>query len=142
MGRTMSSVPEELHASHSANGIIRPGCKFCNPAFVHYVELTAAEPAFDGWRGLPTLKFECRGNRTAECHQYPESCGCESFPCGHPYISHEQCWMQDWFDSNCVSYAGEDNDDMQEGCLPRDVTRSGPITTSWEDEYVEWEWAG
>lgn len=136
----MSSVTEELHNSHSANGIKRPGCKLCEPTAVHYVELTAAEPTSDGWRDAPSLKFECRGDATAECHQYPDSCGCESFPCGHPYVSHAKCWMQDWFDTNSASYEGEDGDFMAEGGLPRDVTRSGPISTSWEEEYVAWEW--
>jgi len=48
--------------------------------------------------------------------------------------------MQDWFDTNSASYEGEDGDFMAEGGLPRDVTRSGPISTSWEEEYVAWEW--
>lgn len=136
----MSSLVEALHQSHAANGIIRPACKLCHPEAVHYAELTASAPDMHGNREAPTLKFECRGDSNAKCHQYPDSCGCESWPCGHPYVSHEKCWMQDWFDTNCVSYSGEDNDDMEEGGLPRNISRSGPISTSWEEEYVAWEW--
>lgn len=136
----MNSILEALHETHAANGITRPNCKLCNPEAVHYVVLTAAEHGGDGQRDKPTLKFECRGNATSKCHQYPDACGCESFPCGHPYVSHEKCWMQDWFDSESASYEGDDGDHMEPGGLPRDVTRSGPITTSWEEEYVAWEW--
>lgn len=136
----MSSVLEALHETHAANGIHRPGCKLCEPHAVHYVELTAAEPDIHGNRDAPTLKFECRGNASSECHQYPDNCGCESFPCGHPYVAHAECWMQAWFDGDCASYEGEDGDHMEQGGLPRDVTKAGPISTSWEDDYVAWEW--
>ncbi|MFJ4026047.1 hypothetical protein ACIPWF_00675 [Paenarthrobacter sp. NPDC089989] len=136
----MSSVTEALHQSHAANGIKRPGCKLCRTDAVHYVELTAAEPDLHGNRDAPALKFECRGDSTSECHQYPNNCGCESWPCGHPYVSHAKCWMQDWFDGDSASYEGEDGDYMTPGGLPKDVTRAGPITTSWEEEYVAWEW--
>src|SRR4029453_14828246 len=81
--------------THLPNGIIRPACKLCNPQpeHLHYVKVTAAEPDEDGWRDEPEVKFECRGNASSKCRNYP-GCECEywSDDHEHPSSPQDECW--------------------------------------------------
>ena len=88
----------------------------------------------------PRIEFVCAGDRTADCHRYPD-CDCESWEWDeddhpHPYVEHEKCWMQGWFDSDATdpSYDTLDECDITPGM-------SGPIATSFQGEYVEWGFA-
>ena len=107
----------------------------------HYVTVTAAPADEDGWRPPALVEFECRGNRDSKCHQYPD-CDCEGWDDEHEhlFVPHNECWVQGWFDSEYGAvYDGEDADDMDESCVPRDMTKAGPVTVSYEDEYLSWE---
>lgn len=94
----------------------------------------------------PTAKFECPW-LYGDCHFYP-ACECESWDGnhlaehgpGHERVWHEECWMQGWFDSECgACYEGADAYDMNDSGLPNGMNRAGDIITSWEYEYVGWE---
>lgn len=87
---------------------------------------------------LPRIEFRCAGDRTAECHRYPD-CGCESWGSDedehpHPFVEHGECWMQGWFDNDGI----DPSTDLLAEC---DITpgMSGPIKAWFEGEYVEWE---
>jgi hypothetical protein len=93
----------------------------------------------------PIVKFECPW-LYGSCHFYPD-CQCESFGedhfeehgVGHERVHHTECWMQGWFDADCHVYEGDDADDMNDTCLPATMNRAGQIVTSWEMDYVGWE---
>lgn len=93
----------------------------------------------------PIVRFECPW-LYGDCHFYP-ACQCESFchdhfrehGVGHERVHHEECWMQAWFESDGHSYEGDDGDDMQDTGIPFGMSRSGEILTSWELDYVGWE---
>lgn len=112
---------------------------------VHYVTVTPGRADEDGWRyEEAAVKFECRGNQGSECHQYPD-CDCEYWDDNHehPRVKHDECWMQGWFDSEVGHvYDGADGDDRDDTCVPRDMSRSGPIATVFDiDGFVEWRFA-
>ena len=111
---------------------------------VHYVTVTPGRADEDGWRyEEAAVKFECRGNQDSECHQYPD-CDCEYWDDNHehPRVKHDECWMQGWFDSGTGHvYEGLDSDDRDDNGVPRDMARSGPITPTFEMEYVSWVFA-
>lgn len=93
---------------------------------VHHVVINA-----DG-----QIRFDCTATRDAECHQYPD-CTCESWDRNdhqHPFVPHDRCWMQDWFDNDGINPSSDVLDDC-------DYTpgMSGPITTAFCQDYVEWE---
>lgn len=110
----------------------------------HYVSVEAFAYSGDV-EFSPIVKFECPW-LYGDCHFYPD-CQCESFGddhfeehgVGHERVHHDECWMQAWFDSGCHSYEGDDGDDMQDTGLPVSMNRSGEIVTSWELDYVGWE---
>lgn len=112
----------------------------------HYVAVESF--SYSGDTDFPPLvKFECPW-LYGDCHFYPE-CQCESWDSdhfkehgvGHERVHHTECWMQGWFDSECGHvYEGDDADDMNDDtCLPSTMNRSGEIITSWEYDYVGWE---
>ena len=108
---------------------------------VHYVKVTAAEPDEDGWRDEPDVKFECRGNESSQCRNYP-GCECEywSDDHEHPSIPQDECWMQGWFDVGGHCYIDDGAHDMDDTCLPRDMTREGFIVASFDGDCLTWEW--
>ena len=110
---------------------------------LHYVTVTQ-----DGTDGLPLTRvtFECRGDETSPCHLYP-ACDCESWGPSHehPHVTHDECWMQSWFDGfsadDIAANYSPPSDDPDEGWYSaRDLPAlSGPIVT----EYVyglRWWW--
>jgi len=101
-----------------------------NPAEViaeHTVRITA-----DG-----KVEMTCHGDSTAACHQYPD-CECESGETDdhqHPFVAHDQCWMQYWFDNDDIDPSGDvlelQNCDYTPGM-------QGPIAITFCHEYIEW----
>src|SRR5216117_4431587 len=107
----------------------------------HYVTVTC-NPDADGDPGIPSVKFECRGNRDSECHSYPD-CDCEGWDEDHaehhPFVKHDECWMDGWFDSDAHVYTGADACKWDDTCVPRGMNRSGPIAACYDlDGCVEW----
>lgn len=104
---------------------------------LHTVEITGDPDDPATWR----IKFTCHGDRDAECHSYPD-CGCETWnrvdPC-HLFVPHEKCWMQQFFDN--AEWGGIDP--LPETFADCDITpgMSGPITTWFNGEYIEWHFA-
>lgn len=89
------------------------------------------------------LTFECRGDRTSECHIYP-GCECENWSLEHdkehPRVAHDDCWLEQWFGigHDVCPYAPPSDDlNYLESDLPE---RSGPITFEY-DECILWRWA-
>ena len=85
--------------------------------------------------------FVCHGDRDSDCHSYPD-CDCESWGDDHehPFVPHDECWMQGWFDNNAIEYLGVDGDVRNYGYEPP-AHRSGKITANFEGDYIEWDWA-
>lgn len=99
---------------------------------LHTVTVTGEE---DG----PRIQFTCHGDRDSECHIFPD-CGCETWIRGeheHPSVPHGLCWMQDWFDNDSIDPSAQDPTALADcGYRPG---MSGPITTHFNGEYIEWE---
>ena len=108
------------------------------PEHLHFVTIET-----NPYDGEPVAKFECKGTATSKCHQYP-ACDCERWDDDHehPNVSHDECWIQGWFDSGPGAvYTGTEYDDMYDDGLPRPhEPKTGPVTVSFEDEWVAWEW--
>ena len=86
----------------------------------------------------PRIEFTCHGGIESACHNYP-GCDCESWErVGHPHsiVPHDECWMQGWFDNDCISPMGEQS--SLDDCEYK-VGMSGPINTEFCHDYVEWE---
>ncbi|OZC55124.1 hypothetical protein CH289_07805 [Rhodococcus sp. RS1C4] len=87
------------------------------------------------------LEFTCHCDRNADCHRYPD-CECESWDAdheseyGHPPAPHDECWMQAWFDNDCVCPNLDCIDDHKGEA---EIGMSGPITAAFCEDYVEWE---
>lgn len=109
---------------------------------LHYVTITPAKPDEDGWRDVPSVVFECRGDVESECHSYP-ACDCEYWAEDHehPFVKNEECWMKGWFYNESFIYEGEDADDMNDNQVPRDLERSGPVSVSFDVDYVSFEFS-
>jgi hypothetical protein len=119
---------------------------------LHTVTVTTRlddEGTEDERRRVDQIKFTCTAAADAECRTYPKDCGCERFVWnearthdveGHARTSGNECWMQDWFDCEGAVFTGDDADDMRDDCAPA-IDRTGLITTSWMDEWIEWDWA-
>ncbi|GAC81684.1 hypothetical protein SAMN04488550_4156 [Gordonia malaquae] len=103
----------------------------------------------DDWTSYENVRIEfaCSGDETSECHQYPD-CGCADWDDHHEAnlgpehaaVPHKQCWMQDWFDNDCIVPMTED----VVFPLIRDDGRwkpgmSGPIRTTFELDYIAWQ---
>jgi hypothetical protein len=111
----------------------------------HYITVTAQFDA-DGDELEPEVTFECPWKYGA-CHFYP-TCSHEEFDAhhyedhgpGHEREHHGQCWMQDWFEAGAHVYDGDDREQNNgDYCIPAGMTRKGWITTSYEGDYVAWE---
>lgn len=120
-------------------------------AHFHSVTVTTAvddEGTADEYRIVDRVKFTCSAPPEAECRTYPKHCGCERFEWnearthdveGHPRTSGNDCWMQDWFDSEGAVYQGNDGDDMRDDCVPA-IDRTGLVIVTFSDEWIEWDW--
>lgn len=97
--------------------------------------------AITGDEEHPRIEFTCHGGAESACHNYP-ACDCESWDDDHhhPKVTHLECWMQGWFDNDCISPMAEDvvmpTVDNDHGYT---VGMSGPITTIFCHDFVEWE---
>lgn len=112
----------------------------------------------DGPR-VSAVNFTCTAPADASCRTYP-SCDCEIFTecddpvlhaedehtetarhdySGHPYRSHQECWVQGWFDNGGAIYAGPDAGGMRDDQVPA-VVRTGHVAVSFMEDYVEWTW--
>ncbi|MEV0357157.1 hypothetical protein AB0H71_13955 [Nocardia sp. NPDC050697] len=101
---------------------------------LHWVAITGTEDN-------PRIEFTCRGGRDAKCHQYPD-CKCETWDAEHehPFVPHDECWMQDWFDNEGIDPMAEFLYDIEWPGYR--VGFSGPITTqSRVPDYIEWRFA-
>lgn len=87
------------------------------------------------------LKFRCHGDETSDCHQYP-NCHCEWWGDDHehPKVPHGHCWMDEWFANEGTEYTGDDGETNTFGTRPT-KSRTGPITTDFQVDYLEWNWA-
>lgn len=83
-------------------------------------------------REMITSTFECRGDETAPCHQYPD-CGCEIAGCGHPSTPHAECMVKPWMDDACA----QECFDLREPTPVRD----GPITAWFDGDCYAWDYA-
>lgn len=119
--------------------------------FHHTVTVTTRivdEGTEDEQRVVDRVTFKCRAAADADCRTYPD-CDCESWSwndagthdeAGHERKPGHRCWLADWFDVDGACYVGDDGDDMRDDQVPA-VDRSGPITTTWCEDYIEWDWA-
>ena len=107
---------------------------------VHYMKVEADSPDEDGWRGEPTVKFECRAEPAAKCRTYP-NCDCDGWPCDHPEEPQDECWMQGWFDSDGHFFIGENSESSEENGLPRETNHEGFIDGFYDGDFLTWEWA-
>ncbi|QIG58214.1 hypothetical protein SEA_SKOG_62 [Gordonia phage Skog] len=80
------------------------------------------------------LTFVCVGDETSACHIYPD-CGCECWSDGHDHepVPQQKCWMQDWFDNDCISPT---SDSIHE--VGYDVGMSGGVACTFEMDYIDW----
>ncbi|MFF8327856.1 hypothetical protein ACH49M_21395 [Rhodococcus qingshengii] len=87
----------------------------------------------------PRIEFTCNGGTESACHNYP-ACDCETWDDDHhhPKVTHIACWMQPWFDNDCISPMSEQG--ILDDCEYK-VGMSGPITTTFCHDYVEWEFS-
>lgn len=108
------------------------------PEHLHTVAITGDEDD-------PRIEFTCSGTRKSQCHSYPDcdcdvySLGAKSDDAGHPFIAHDACWLQAWFDNGNVAPSPEDltdrdfyDDDIRPGM-------TGPIAVEFADDCVDWE---
>ena len=95
----------------------------------HYV--TVSGTAHD-----PEIAFKCRGDRDSECHNYPD-CDCEAWDSSHPHprVTHDECWLQGWFDSDQIDPSTEDGTPAVFAEL---VGKSGPIKITFMGDCIEW----
>lgn len=110
---------------------------------LHHVTVTHTRDA-EGEITSTHVAFECRGDRTSPCHQYPD-CDCESYDeehdDNHQAVPHDECAVDAWFATGCGETCYTD------GTLggiydnpDRIPERSGPVDTEW-DECIQWSWA-
>ncbi|AEQ21115.1 hypothetical protein E3_1950 [Rhodococcus phage E3] len=99
---------------------------------LHTVTITGTEDS-------PKIEFVCHGDRDSDCHSYPD-CRCERWDRDdheHPFVPHDQCWMQAWFDEGATDPMAETLDE----CPDLKVGMSGPIESVFLFDYIEWEFA-
>jgi hypothetical protein len=103
-------------------------------------------PAFveampEGKHRIENGRAVCEGGIANRCHWYPDSaCDHESWPCGHEYVFHEECWLMSWLqavdlmdtaeDSALDERIGEDGVDWP----------NGDIAYEWHYDYVTWSY--
>lgn len=92
------------------------------------------------------VKFTCTAEPTADCRSYP-MCDCEFYVWndagthdqeGHVRVPGQECITGQWFAIEAAVYAGDDGDDVRDDYAPE--VGSGPITTTWLEDYPEWDW--
>lgn len=118
--------------------------------------------------GPTSVRFVCDGDDSAPCHHWPD-CGCESWGPWHyvevqdqtiPYVdrtplpSHENvpqpyCWIDPWFNETTSDWS--DFTDLYDGPLSIDDSEvygeaadwlvSGPVSVTFEGDYMTWEYA-
>jgi hypothetical protein len=96
---------------------------------------------------VDTVTFTCSAPPDADCRTY-SNCDCENMACGddptrdesgHLRVSGQPCWMTGWFENDGATYVGVDSDDMRDDGVPA-IARTGTITRTFADEWVEWDW--
>lgn len=133
-------------------------------ARLHFLTITRDED------GDPVLRFTCRADVDAACHRRPDAsgCSCEVFygeeaeraeeakeraaldpgeewdGHTHVYVSHQDCWLQDWFDhhTDWLVYEGPDADDGYDHGIPEDMVQTvpSPISASFDGDQLWWSW--
>lgn len=95
---------------------------------LHHVEIKGTDDD-------PEIVFTCSGTRESDCHNYP-ACDCEVWDDEHqhPKVQHDECWMQNWFDNDATDPSTETLD-----LAEYTVGQSGPVTCSFEYDFVRWE---
>lgn len=80
----------------------------------------------------------CDGGIGTTCHWWPDAADCEheSFPCGHEYVFHEDCWIIDWLAATDLEdSARDDANDHRDDDLR---WPNGVIDWEWDGDYVLW----
>jgi len=115
----------------------------------HTVNVTTTlddEGTEDERRRVDDVRFACTASEDADCRTYPD-CDCEAWfwnedrttdEAGHVRTPGHECWLAPWFENEGHSYAGEDADDARDDMVPA-VDRSGHITVTFFDEWIEWK---
>lgn len=93
-------------------------------------------------------RFVCVAEATADCHNYP-ACECDQWDMelhghlpgstpepGHENVPHDECWIVPWVEASSLADSYEDGDGYSDDQFP-----DGPVTTSWECDYVLWSYA-
>lgn len=78
----------------------------------------------------------CDGDSTSKCHWRPDCGSCETFPCGHEYVDHGECWIVPWINAS----------DLEDSAMSSALERYDPDhpldASPWPDGLIEWEWDG
>lgn len=55
----------------------------------------------EGTHRIVDERAVCDGGGDSRCHWWPDSdvCDHETFPCGHEYVYHDDCWIIQWIDA-------------------------------------------
>lgn len=89
-------------------------------------------------------RFVCTAPAGAPCRVYP-ACACEHWSeelhgdtpePGHEPISQEECWATPWLDAVELWMNYQPADGLMGYTFP-----DGPVTISWEDDYLGWAYA-
>jgi len=123
------------------------GCPACEPHLRGFEARRRVEPKAPNLSGFPEVqhriedgRFICPGDEHSRCHQYPGCDGEHDFwPCGCEYVSHKECWIKPWIDASALidSYGGDEHAHL----LLDDDFPDGDATTTWEYEYMLWDYA-
>lgn len=113
---------------------------------------TTPDPDEPGLSYLDFVTLECTAPEDAPCRTYPD-CGCDTFnhgeepgidQHGHPYISGQPCWLEQWFESEplgqATAFVGNSATDETDCGVPL-VDRTGNIKLVGFWDYPEWDWA-
>lgn len=84
----------------------------------------------------------CDGGIGHKCHWYPEGdCDHESFPCGHEYVFHEECWVMTWLTAVDLIDTAEDSAADARIEVGDDLRwPNGVIEHEWDPDYVTWRY--
>lgn len=79
----------------------------------------------------------CNGDRGSKCHWYPgDDCEHESWPCGHEYVAHDECWIIQWLDA--VPLEDTATDDALDARDDELTWPDGDIDWEFDYEWVTW----
>lgn len=106
---------------------------------------------------VESVRFVCDGDDAAPCHHWPD-CGCETWSEAHgdrakgipPALGHEdvpqrECWMSPWF--NDTTDSPLDFAELYDGWEDYEAAGdlawlvSGPVSCTFEGDYMTWEYA-